>query len=78
MKNLSQEDTINVGWGGDDVSIADLASVIAAAVGYHGRFVYDSSKPDGTLRTALDTSRLSTLGWNPSIRREEALRNTRQ
>jgi GDP-L-fucose synthase len=75
MQRYSDEGAINCGWG-EDVSIAELASAIAGVVGYDGRFVYDSSKPDGTPRKLLDTSRLSALGWSPSIRLEQGLRST--
>lgn len=75
MHNYSDEGTVNVGWG-EDVSIAELATAVAAVVGYTGRFVYDPSKPDGTPRKLLDTSRLTALGWKPSIRPEDGLRST--
>jgi len=75
MQRYSDEGTINCGWG-EDVSIAELASAIAGVIGYGGRFVYDSSKPDGTPRKLLDTSRMSALGWKPSIRLEDGLRST--
>ncbi len=75
MEHYSEEGTINVGWG-EDVSIIELATAIAGVVGYRGGFVYDSSKPDGTPRKLLDTSRLGALGWKPSIRLDEGLRST--
>ena len=75
MQNYAEESTINVGWG-EDVSIAELATAIAAVVGYEGRFVHDTSKPDGTPRKLLDTSRLTLAGWRPSIRLEQGLRST--
>lgn len=55
---------INVGTG-EDLTIRELASTIAEVVGYRGRFVYDSTKPDGTPRKLLDVSRLQALGWRP-------------
>jgi len=75
MQRYSEEGTVNVGWG-EDVSIAELASTIARVVGYDGRFAYDPAKPDGTPRKLLDTSRLTALGWKPSIRLEDGLRST--
>ena len=57
---------INVG-SGTDVSIADLARMIAAAVGYTGRLTFDASKPDGTMRKLMDVSRLDRLGWRARI-----------
>jgi len=53
---------VNVGRG-DDVTIAELAEAVMKAVGFHGRVVYDASKPDGTPQKLLDVSRMSALGW---------------
>ncbi len=58
-KGISQ---INVGTG-EDLTISDLAALIAAIVGYKGDIVYDSSKPDGTPRKLMDVSRINKLGW---------------
>lgn len=63
---------INVGYG-SDVSIAELAVLIGETVGYKGRIIYDSRKPDGTPRKLMDSSRLNTLGWQASITLEEGL-----
>lgn len=57
---------VNIGTG-DDLTIAELASMIASTVGFTGRIEYDPSKPDGTPRKLLDSSRLSSLGWKPSV-----------
>jgi GDP-L-fucose synthase len=57
---------INVGTG-EDLSIADLAHLVAEVVGYQGRIQYDTSKPDGTPRKLLDVSRLRSLGWQPTV-----------
>ncbi len=75
MRSYDQEGTVNVGWG-EDVSIAELASAIAGVVGFKGQFVFDTSKPDGTPRKLLETSRLTALGWQPSIRLDAGLRST--
>ena len=53
---------INVGTG-QDVSIAELARIIAETTGFKGKIVFDSSKPDGTPRKLMDVSRLSSMGW---------------
>jgi len=53
---------VNVGVG-DDLSIADLAALIAQTVGFTGRIVYDRSRLDGTPRKLLDSGRLNSLGW---------------
>jgi GDP-L-fucose synthase len=57
-------DLVNIGTG-KDVSIKDLAGMIAKVVGYSGQVVWDSDKPDGTPRKLLDTTRLAGLGWKP-------------
>jgi len=57
---------VNIG-AGKDLTIAELAGLIAEIVGFDGRFVYDTTKPDGTLRKVLDVSRLAALGWKPQI-----------
>lgn len=66
---------INVGYG-DDVSIAELAMLIAQATGYEGQIEYDSSKPDGTPRKLMDSSRLQSLGWRAKIDLKRGLAQT--
>lgn len=66
MKHYDDEGLINVGWG-NDISIAELAKLLATAVGFEGELQWDTSKPDGTPRKLLDTSRLRSLGWSPKI-----------
>jgi GDP-L-fucose synthase len=63
---------INVGTG-QDVTIADLARLVGETVGYHGRIVFDASKPDGTPRKLLDVSKLQALGWRASTPLGEGL-----
>jgi GDP-L-fucose synthase len=60
----AQAPLINIG-AGDDQSIAELAALVAEVLGYRGDFVYDASKPDGTPRKLLDSSRIRALGWQP-------------
>jgi GDP-L-fucose synthase len=72
MKTWSGPEPLNVG-SGDEVSIADLARLIAGVVGWTGRFVFDRSKPDGTPRKLLDVGRLTALGWTASIPLREGL-----
>lgn len=57
---------INVG-SGEDLSIRELAETIAKVVGFQGRFVQDTSKPDGTMRKIMDVSKIRNLGWQPEI-----------
>jgi GDP-L-fucose synthase len=66
LKNYDGESIVNIGWG-EDVTISELADLVMAASGYQGRVVFDPSKPDGTPRKLLDTTRLTTLGWRPKI-----------
>ncbi len=75
MQHYSSEAPINVGWG-EDVSIAELAQRVADTVGFNGALRFDRTKPDGTPRKLLDTSRLSALGWRPTIGLERGLAST--
>lgn len=75
MKNYASEEIVNVGWG-RDISIAELAETVRDVVGFEGEIVYDTSKPDGTPRKLLDTSRLTALGWTPSISLADGIRGT--
>jgi len=75
MQTYSSPEIINVGWG-KDISIAELANLIGAIVGYEGAIEFDTSKPDGTPRKLLDTARLTRLGWTPSISLEDGVRET--
>jgi GDP-L-fucose synthase len=70
-------DHINCG-AGSEISIADLAELVARIVGYSGKVVFDTTKPDGTPRKLLDSSRLAGLGWKPQISLEEGIANTYQ
>jgi GDP-L-fucose synthase len=63
---------INVGYG-EDVTILELAHQVAAATGYAGEILTDPSKPDGTMRKLMDSSRLRTMGWAPKIGLAEGL-----
>ncbi len=66
MTHYSESDIINVG-AGKDISIAQLAELIAKQVGYSGERQWDTSKPDGAPRKLLDCSRIRSLGWYPKI-----------
>ena len=66
---------LNVGTG-QDLSIRELAELVAMTVGYRGQLLWDSSKPDGTPRKLLNVSRLQGLGWTAKIPLEEGLRST--
>ena len=66
---------INVGTGAD-ITIADLAAMLAQVTGFGGRISHDLTRPDGTPQKLLDTSRLTAMGWQPSIPLEEGIRRT--
>jgi GDP-L-fucose synthase len=67
--------TVNIGYG-KDITIREAAALVAEVVGYGGRLVFDSSKPDGTPRKLLDASRLTALGWKAPTSLREGLRRT--
>lgn len=75
MENYSDEQFINVGFG-TDLTIKELAELIRGIVGFKGEIRWDTSKPDGTPRKLMDSSRLNALGWKPQIELEEGLRRT--
>lgn len=75
MLKYDQPEIINVGVG-EDVTIAELAETVRKVVGYEGRIVYDTSKPDGTPRKLLDVSRLNALGWRASTPLQEGIQRT--
>jgi GDP-L-fucose synthase len=64
---------INIGTG-TDVTIRELAETVMQVVGFPGRIVYDTTKPDGTPRKLMDSSRLYGLGWRPTVGLEEGVR----
>ncbi|WP_238890514.1 GDP-L-fucose synthase family protein [Achromobacter insuavis] len=66
METPTAEGMYNIG-AGQDLSIAELARVVAQVVGYQGNIVYDASKPDGTPRKLMDSSKVRALGWKPEI-----------
>ena len=75
MEAYQDEQVINVGWGRDQ-TIRELAATIARVVGFSGVIKFNPSKPDGTPRKLLDTTRLTALGWLPKIELEEGIRET--
>ena len=75
LANYDGETALNIGTG-IDVTITELANVIAKTIGYVGEIIWDTSKPDGTPRKLLDTSAASEIGWAPTISLEDGLRDT--
>ncbi len=72
LEHYDEPETINVGVG-TDVTIRELAGIVAKAVGYTGAIGTDPSKPDGTPRKLLDVSKLAALGWKPRTGLEEGV-----
>lgn len=77
LENYNEELFVNVGYG-SDISIKDLAMLVKKVVGFEGELRFDTSKPDGTPRKLMDSSRLRSFGWNPAINLEEGIRRTYQ
>ena len=75
MRNYSDEGPINVGTG-TDVTIRELADLVAATTQFKGTLRFDTSKPDGTPRKLLDVSKLRKLGWEAKIDLPQGLRST--
>ena len=75
MQNYDGDGWVNVGWGRDE-TIGELADTIRRVVGFSGDLRFDTSKPDGTPRKLLDTTRLTALGWSPKIGLEAGIRST--
>jgi GDP-L-fucose synthase len=75
LQTYDGEPIVNIGWG-EDVTIKELAEMVATVSGFKGRLEFDTSKPDGTPRKLLDTSRLSSLGWKPKITLRSGIEHT--
>ena len=77
METYDRPDIVNIGWG-KDISIGELAELISDEVGYQGSIDFNTSKPDGTPRKLLDTSRLESLGWAPKVDLKAGIADTYQ
>jgi len=75
MDKYDDSKQINIG-SGQEVSIKDLAGKISKAVGFDGEISWDSSKPDGTMRKVLDSSKIANLGWKPLISLDQGIAST--
>jgi GDP-L-fucose synthase len=75
MRNYSSGDIVNVGTG-EEISIRDVAEIVSRVVGFQGRLVHDTSKPDGMPRKRLDVSRIHALGWHHRVPIEDGIRQT--
>jgi GDP-L-fucose synthase len=75
MKNYSDDLHINVGYG-DDITIKQAVETVCEVVGYQGNVVWDDSKPDGTPRKVMDSSRILKMGWKPNVKLLDGLEKT--
>jgi len=75
LQNYNESGLVNIGWG-EDISIKELAEMIAVEVGYTGALEFDTSKPDGTPRKMMDTTKINNLGWKASIKLKEGISKT--
>jgi GDP-L-fucose synthase len=75
LQNYNEQGLVNIGCG-TDISIKELAELISAEVGYEGQLVFDRTKPDGTLRKLMDTSKINNLGWSAKIILEKGIKRT--
>jgi len=75
LQNYNEQGLVNIGCG-KDVSIKELADLIVSEVGYNGHLIFDATKPDGTPRKLMDTSKLTNLGWSPYINLVEGIKKT--
>ena len=73
MKNYSDKIHLNIG-ATREVSIKELTELVVQTIGFTGKIVFDSSKPDGTMRKVMDNSKLYGLGWQPEVSLEEGLK----
>ena len=75
MTSYSEPEHINVG-SGQDLSIGELAHIVAEVVGFNGKIVCDTSKPDGTPRKLMNSDKLLNLGWRPRLGLKQGIENT--
>jgi len=73
MQHYSEEQFINVG-SGSEITIRELSELVKCIIGFPGEIVWDKSKPDGTPRKLMDSSRLFALGWKPKVKLENGIR----
>ncbi|NQV77960.1 MAG: GDP-L-fucose synthase [Lutibacter sp.] len=75
LQNYNEPGLINLG-SGIDISIKELASLIANSMGYNGELYFDNTKPDGTPRKLMDSSKINSLGWYPKIKLEIGIKDS--
>jgi len=77
LQNYNEQGLVNIGCGAD-ISIKELAELIVAEIGYDGQLVFDTTKPDGTPRKLMDTSKINNLGWKSEISLINGIKKTTQ
>jgi len=75
LQNYNDKGLVNIGCG-EDVSINELAEMIVSKVEYEGKLIFDNTKPDGTPRKLMDTTKINNLGWRAKIKIDEGIENT--
>ena len=75
LQNYNQQGIVNIGCG-SDISIKELAELIINEVGYHGQLIFDTTKPNGTPRKLMNTSKINKLGWDPVISLSDGIKKT--
>tara|TARA_B100001059_G_C17291044_1_gene312760 strand:+ start:30 stop:398 length:369 start_codon:yes stop_codon:yes gene_type:complete len=75
LQNRNDNEIINVGRE-KDISIKELADIISNTVGFKGKILFDTSKPDGTFQKVLDCSKINNLGWKPNFSLPEGVKRT--
>lgn len=75
LNSILPENLYNVGYG-SDISIEDLANKIKEIIGFEGRILWDSTKPDGTFKKLMDSTKMKSLGWSPKVDLDEGILKT--
>ena len=75
LQNYNEQGLVNIGCG-TDISIKELAELIVGEVGYEGKLVFDTTKPDGTPRKLMDTNKINSLGWSAKIILTDGIKKT--
>jgi GDP-L-fucose synthase len=75
IQNYNEAGLVNIGYG-SDISISDLAILLAEIVGFNGKLIFDTKKPDGTYRKLMDSGKLNGMGWTPKIKLNDGIRKT--
>lgn len=77
MASYKHNEPLNIGTG-EDIETGALASMISDIAGFNGGIIWDTDKPNGTLRKLLDVSKIKALGWEPKISLKEGIKSTHE